>query len=88
MMLTKEQAREMFPEMAEIVDQVRADGGTITAAWIEDEDNIVIAGKRPPGEHRWADLEHLPSVVQAAVDVPKKVAAAPKKKRAVAIRGR
>lgn len=86
MMLTKEQAREMFPDMAAIVDSVRADGGTVSAAWIEDEDGIVIAGKRPPGEHRWVDLEHLPWVVQAAVDVPRKAVAPKKKGRAVAIR--
>ena len=85
-MTTKDEVRAQYPEMTAIVDQVRATGGTVTAAWVEDEEGIVLAGKRPPGEHNWAEVDHWPDWADR-VGVPK---AAPKPKsrgRAVPIRG-
>lgn len=85
-MTSKDEVRAAYPEMAAIVDQVRATGGTVTAAWVEDEDGIVLAGKRPPGEHNWVEVTHWPSwAADVAIKRPE-----PKPKargRAVAIRG-
>ena len=87
-MTSKDEVRAAYPEMAAIVDQVRATGGTVTAAWVEDEDGIVLAGKRPHGEHRWAEVEHWPEDVQAALNRPEKAAAPRKVGRPVRIRGK
>lgn len=60
----------------------------VTAAWVEDEEGRVLVGKRPPGEHRWAEVDHWPADVQAALTLPE----APEKPRrigrAVPIRGK
>lgn len=86
-MTTKDEVRAAYPEMTAIVDQVRATGGTVTAAWVEDEDGIVLAGKRPAGEHRWAEVDHWPDDVQAALTLPEGPVKARKVGRRVAIRG-
>lgn len=39
--------REQYPEIAAIADEIRAAGGTITAACVYDERGTLIAG-RPP----------------------------------------
>ncbi len=85
--MNKDEVRAAYPEMAAIVDQVRATGGTVTAAWVEDEDGIVLAGKRPAGEHRWAEVDHWPADVQAALTLPEAPARPRKVGRAVPIRG-
>ena len=87
-MTSKDEVRAAYPEMAAIVDQVRATGGTVTAAWVEDEDGIVLAGKRPPGEHRWAEVDHWPADVQAALTLPAPPERVRKVGRATAIRGK
>ena len=87
-MTTKDENRAAYPEMTAIIDQVRATGGTVTAAWVEDEDGIVLAGKRPAGEHRWAEVEHWPADVQAALTLPEKPVKARKVGRVVPIRER
>lgn len=87
-MTTKDENRAAYPEMTSIIDQVRATGGTVTAAWVEDEDGIVLAGKRPAGEHRWAEVDHWPADVQAALTLPEKPVKARKVGRVVPIRGR
>lgn len=87
-MTTKDEVRAAYPEMAAIVDQVRATGGTVTAAWVEDEEGRVLVGRRPPDEHRWAELEHWPADVQAALKRPEKAAAPRNVGRVVPIRGR
>ena len=87
-MTSKDEVRAAYPEMAAIVDQVRATGGTVTAAWVEDEDGIVLAGKRPPGEHRWAEVEHWPADVAKAVALPAPPERVRKVGRATAIRGK
>ena len=87
-MTTKDENRAAYPEMAAIVDQVRATGGTVTAAWVEDEDGIVLAGRRPPGEHLWAQVDHWPADVQAALTLPEAPVKARKVGRAQAIRGK
>lgn len=86
--MNKDEVRAAYPEMAAIVDQVRATGGTVTAAWVEDEDGIVLAGKRPAGEHRWAEVDHWPSDVQAALTLPEGPVRPRKVGRAQAIRGK
>lgn len=86
--MNKDDVRAAYPEMAAIVDQVRATGGTVTAAWVEDEDGIVLAGKRPAGEHRWAEVDHWPADVQAALTLPEGPARPRKVGRAQAIRGK
>ena len=53
-MTSKDENRAAYPEMTAIIDQVRATGGTVTAAWVEDEEGRVLVGRRPQGEHRWA----------------------------------
>lgn len=87
-MTTKDENRAAYPEMTAIVDQVRATGGTVTAAWVEDEDGRVLVGRRPPGEHRWAEVDHLPADVQAALNRPEKAVAPRKVGRPVRIRGK
>ena len=87
-MTSKDDNRAAYPEMAAIIDQVRATGGTVTAAWVEDEDGIVLAGKRPPGEHRWAEVEHWPEDVAKAVALPAPPERVRKVGRATAIRGK
>ena len=87
-MTSKDEVRAAYPEMAAIVDQVRATGGTVTAAWVEDEDGIVLAGKRLPGEHRWAEVEHWPEDVAKAVALPAPPERVRKVGRATAIRGK
>lgn len=69
-MTTKDENRAAYPEMTAIIDQVRETGGTVTAAWVEDEEGRVLVGKRPPGEHRWAQVDHWPADVQAALTLP------------------
>lgn len=86
--MNKDEVRAAYPEMAAIVDQVRATGGTVTAAWVEDEDGIVLAGKRPADEHRWAEVDHWPAGVQAALTLPDGPAKPRKVGRAQAIRGK
>lgn len=86
--MNKDEVRAAYPEMAAIVDQVRATGGTVTAAWVEDEDGILLAGKRPAGEHRWAEVIHWPADVQAALTLPEAPARPRKVGRAQAIRGK
>lgn len=87
-MTTKDENRAAYPEMTSIIDKVRATGGTVTAAWVEDEDGIVLAGKRPAGEHRWAEVDHWPADVQAALTLPEGPVKARKVGRAQAIRGK
>lgn len=87
-MTTKDENRAAYPEMAAIIDQVRATGGTVTAAWVEDEEGRVLVGRRPPGEHRWVEVEHLPADVQAAVTLPAPPERVRKVGRATAIRGK
>ena len=87
-MTTKDENRAAYPEMTAIIDQVRATGGTVTAAWIEDEEGRVLVGKRPPGEHRWAEVDHWPADVQAALNRPEKAVAPRKVGRPVRIRGK
>ena len=87
-MPNKDENRAAYPEMTAIIDQVRATGGTVTAAWVEDEDGIVLAGRRPDGEHRWAEVDHWPADVQAALTLPEKPVKARKVGRVVPIRGR
>ena len=87
-MTSKDEVRAAYPEMAAIVDQVRATGGTVTAAWVEDEDGIVLAGKRPPGEHRLAEVEHWPADVAKAVALPAPPERVRKVGRATAIGGK
>lgn len=86
--MNKDEVRAAYPEMAAIVDQVRATGGTVTAAWVEDEDGIVLAGKRPAGEHRWAEVDHWPVDVQAALMLPEAPEKPRRMGRAVPIRGK
>lgn len=86
--MNKDEVRAAYPEMAAIVDQVRATGGTVTAAWVEDEDGIVLAGKRPAGEHRWAEVDHWPADVQAALTLPEAPVKVRRVGRAQAIRGK
>ena len=86
--MSKDEVRAAYPEMTAIVDQVRATGGTVTAAWVEDEDGIVLAGKRPAGEHRWAQVDHWPADVQAALTLPEAQIKARRVGRAQAIRGK
>ncbi len=86
-MTTKDDNRAAYPEMTAIVDQVRATGGTVTAAWVEDEEGRVLVGRRPSGEHRWAEVDHWPADVQAALTLPEKPVKARKVGRRVAIRG-
>ena len=69
-MTSKDENRAAYPEMTAIIDQVRATGGIVTAAWVEDEDGRVLVGRRPPGEHRWAEVDHWPADVQAALTLP------------------
>ena len=87
-MTTKDEVRAAYPEMTAIVDQVRATGGTVTAAWVEDEDGIVLAGKRPAGEHRWAEVDHWPADVQVALTLPEAPEKPRRMGRAVPIRGK
>jgi hypothetical protein len=86
-MTTKDEVRARYPEMAAIVDQVRATGGTVTAAWVEDGDGIVLAGRRPEGEYKWAEVDHWPADVQAAVMRPEREVKPKSRGRAVPIRG-
>ena len=87
-MTNKDEVRAAYPEMTAIIDQVRATGGTVVAAWIEDEDGIVLAGKRPAGEHLWAEVDHWPADVQAALTLPAPPERVRKVGRATAIRGK
>lgn len=87
-MTTKDDNRAAYPEMAAIIDQVRATGGTVTAAWVEDEEGRVLVGRRPPGEHRWAEVDHWPEDVQAALTLPAPPERVRKVGRAMAIRGK
>lgn len=87
-MTTKDENRAAYPEMAAIVDQVRATGGTVTAAWVEDEEGRVIVGRRPPGEHRWVEVDHWPEDVQRALTLPEAPVRVRKVGRAQAIRGK
>ena len=87
-MTSKDEVRDAYPEMAAIVDQVRATGGTVTAAWVEDEEGRVLVGRRPQGEHRWAEVNHWPEDVQAALTLPEKPVKARKVGRVVPIRER
>ena len=86
--MNKDEVRAAYPEMAAIVDQVRATGGTVTAAWVEDEEGRVLVGNRPPGEHRWAEVDHWPADVQAALTLPAPPERVRKVGRAMAIRGK
>ena len=87
-MTSKDDNRAAYPEMAAIIDQVRATGGTVTAAWVEDEEGRVLVGRRPSGEHRWAEVDHWPEDVQAALTLPEKPVKARKVGRVVPIRER
>ena len=87
-MTSKDEVRAAYPDMAAIVDQVRATGGTVTAAWVEDEEGRVLVGRRPSGEHRWAEVDHWPADVQAALTLPEKPVKAWRVGRAQAIRGK
>ena len=87
-MTTKDEVRARYPDMAAIVDQVRATGGTVTAAWVEDEEGRVLVGRRPQGEHRLAEVEHWPEDVATAVALPEKPERVRKVGRATAIRGK
>ena len=87
-MTTKDENRAAYPEMTAIIDQVRATGGTVTAAWVEDEEGRVLVGRRPQGEHRWAEVNHWPEDVQAALTLPEKPVKARKVGRVVPIRER
>lgn len=87
-MTSKDEVRAAYPEMAAIVDQVRATGGTVTAAWVEDEEGRVLVGRRPSGEHRRAEVDHWPADVQAALTLPEKPVKARKVGRVVPIRER
>ena len=87
-MTNKDENRAAYPEMTAIIDQVRATGGTVTAAWVEDEEGRVLVGRRPQGEHRWAEVEHWPEDVQAALTLPEKPVKARKVGRVVPIRER
>lgn len=40
-------ARQQYPEIAAIVDEIRAAGGTITAACVHDADGRLVAGTPP-----------------------------------------
>ena len=86
--MNKDEVRAAYHEMAAIVDQVRATGGTVTAAWVEDEEGRVLVGRRPQGEHRWAEVNHWPEDVQAALTLPEKPVKARKVGRVVPIRER
>ena len=86
--MNKDEVRAAYPEMAAIIDQVRATGGTVTAAWVEDEDGRVLVGRRPPGEHRWAEVDHWPVDVQAALTLPEGPVKPRRVGRAQAIRGK
>lgn len=57
----RDQNRAAHPEFAEAVDFLRSRGVTISAAWIEDKDGIVIAGSRPARvlDEVWIDSEKL-----------------------------
>lgn len=60
-MTEREQNRSAHPEFAEAVDFLRSRGATITAAWIEDDEGVVIAGRRPQSvmHEFWIDSEKL-----------------------------
>lgn len=87
-MTSKDENRAAYPEMTAIIDQVRATGGTVTAAWVEDEEGRVLVGRRPQGEHRWAEVEHWPADVAKAVALPEKPEKPRRMGRAVPIRGK
>ena len=87
-MTTKDENRAAYPEMTAIIDQVRATGGAVTAAWVEDEKERVLVDRRPPGEHRWAEVDHWPADVQAALTLPAPPERVRKVGRATAIRGK
>jgi hypothetical protein len=87
-MTTKDENRAAYPEMTAIIDQVRATGGAVTAAWVEDDEGCVLVGRRPPGEHRWAEVDHWPADVQAALTLPEAPAKPRRMGRAVPIRGK
>lgn len=57
----RDQNRSAHPEFAEAVDFLRSRGATITAAWIEDTEGVVIAGRRPPSvmHECWLDSEKV-----------------------------
>lgn len=44
--------REQWPELAEVADYLRAKYGpeAIVRMWVEDEEGVVLAGKRPESE--------------------------------------
>lgn len=44
----KSSIREQHPEIAAIVDEIRAAGGTVTAAAVYDHDGNLLAGRIPP----------------------------------------
>ena len=58
-------AREQFPEIAAVVDQIRAAGGGIERAWVEDEEGYVLAGRRPDSERNVVYLEPEPVMAAA-----------------------
>ena len=60
-MTERETNRQRFPEFAEAVDFLRSRGLTISAAWIEDGEGVVIAGRRPQSvmHECWIDSEKL-----------------------------
>lgn len=60
-------ARAEFPEIAAVVDQIRAAYGqdAVVRAWVEDDDGYVLAGRRPPEERNTVYLD-ADAVVAAA----------------------
>lgn len=60
-MTERDQNRAAHPEFAEAVDFLRSRGLTISSAWIEDGEGVVIAGRRPQSvmHEFWIDSEKL-----------------------------
>jgi hypothetical protein len=57
----RDQNRAAHPEFAAAIDLLRSRGVQISAAWIEDAEGVVIAGRRPPSvmNEVWVDAEKI-----------------------------
>lgn len=60
-------ARADFPEIAAVVDHIRATHGadSIQRAWVEDDEGYVLAGRRPASERDVVYLEPEPVLAAA-----------------------
>ena len=69
----RDQNRAAHPEFAEAVDFLRSRGLTISAAWIEDAEGVVIAGRRPHSvmTECWLDSEKVEQMRRDFAVVPK-----------------